>query len=930
MAKRQKKVVFSLQGFDNAHYKTTAAYTRTVNALFDRATADIATAAHKEDYHPDKPFSFEDYPKTKARLQTALKGLAKKMQAVIELGSRRQWLFACQKNDAFIASIFDTTKLGKGQLKKMQDRNLDALQTFQQRKVGGMNLSERVWKYTEQYKEQIEIGLDVGLGEGRSAQQLSRDLRANLQDPDRLFRRVRDKRGNLQLSKAAKAFHPGRGVYRSSSKNAMRLARSEINMAYREADHLRWQQLDFVQGFEVHRSSHEPMCKCKLCERLVGRYPKWFKFKGWHPQCLCYATPILEDFYSEERSNSFIDKMKAALNGAEAKRYVSKGLITDLPDGFKEWVSENKERQANWSSIPYFIKDNFVDGDLTKGLRYVPNVKPAATSVDFAFDYDTANESLDAYISGDAMWMNNYLRGRGDFGVLSNDEQSLLDELTAITQKERVGERVLWRSVDARAVFGNMSDSEYEDLLGRLVYGDDRKAIIEKTQRFLDVSGTKLQEKGFMSTTKDKDIAMEWGGYTGSRTPVLMKIRTTAETRGIDIERYTLIHNPQAEREQPQKEVLLRRDLQYKIVSIKELDGHICVEVELLDNANQNNNQSPKIDPVQQELDALQATIADARKKCAEWGVSSSLIDGALVARDPNAVKSAILALNNKVNSLTNSLSVYLKEATAVKLEADSIGVDFTPVITDIQAVQGNKAQWTNNQSGFKVRLEEVKNKIAQAKKKTNELDSVIETLEKIKIAYNEVKTLEKELSESDIVSRVGGGDLTKGSCSSLAFTYAGNKGGLDVLDFRDGESRKQFSTRSVIMEVAEKVGGVVVEELSDFTATNELLKHTKEGKEYYFACAAHAAIIRKTAKGYEYLELQSATSNGFKPLSTDILKRRFGAKRSRSHYGHKYKSTSCLIDIDLLNGSVGFKKMLGYINTNEKDQKKGARGTMK
>ena len=724
MAKRQKKVVFSLQGFDNAHYKTTAAYTRTVNALFDRATADIATAAHKEDYHPDKPFSFEDYPKTKARLQTALKGLAKKMQAVIELGSRRQWLFACQKNDAFIASIFDTTKLGKGQLKKMQDRNLDALQTFQQRKVGGMNLSERVWKYTEQYKEQIEIGLDVGLGEGRSAQQLSRDLRANLQDPDRLFRRVRDKRGNLQLSKAAKAFHPGRGVYRSSSKNAMRLARSEINMAYREADHLRWQQLDFVQGFEVHRSSHEPMCKCKLCERLVGRYPKWFKFKGWHPQCLCYATPILEDFYSEERSNSFIDKMKAALNGAEAKRYVSKGLITDLPDGFKEWVAENKERQANWSSIPYFIKDNFVDGDLTKGLRYIPNVKPAATSVD--------------------------------------------------------------------------------------------------------------------------------------------------------------------------------------------------------------NNQSLKIDPVQQELSAMQATIADARKKCAEWGVSSSLIDSALVARDPNAVKSAILSLNNKVNSLTNSLSVYLKEATAVKLEADSIGVDFTPVITDMQAVLGNKAQWTNNQSWFKVRLEEVKNKIAQAKKKTNELDSVIETLEKTKIAYNEVKTLEKELSESDIVSRVGGGDLTKGSCSSLAFTYAGNKGGLDVLDFRDGESRKQFSTRSVIMEVAEKVGGVVVEELSDFTATNELLKHTKEGKEYYFACAAHAAIIRKTAKGYEYLELQSATSNGFKPLSNDILKRRFGAKRSRSHYGHKYKSTSCLIDIDLLNGSVGFKKMLGYINTNEKDQKKGARGTMK
>jgi hypothetical protein len=132
-----------------------------------------------------------------------------------------------------------------------------------------MNLSQRVWKYVGQYKDQIELGLDVGLGEGRSAQQLSRDLRQNLQDPDRLFRRVRDKHGNLVLSKAAKAFHPGQGVYRSSYKNAMRLTRSEINMAYRESDWLRLQQLDFVVGFEVHRSNHEPLFKCDLCSRLV-------------------------------------------------------------------------------------------------------------------------------------------------------------------------------------------------------------------------------------------------------------------------------------------------------------------------------------------------------------------------------------------------------------------------------------------------------------------------------------------------------------------------------------------------------------------------------------------------------------------------------------------------------------------------------------
>ena len=374
MAKRQKAKVFSFQGFDNAHYKTTAAYTRAVNALFDKATEDIANVASKEKFNPDKPFSFDDYPKAKSRLQTTLKGLAKKMQAVIETGSRREWLFACQKNDEFLSSILDTTKLTKARLKKMQDRNLDALQAFQDRKVGGMNLSERVWKYTEQYKEQIEVGLDAGLGEGRSAQQLSRDLRQNLKDPDRLFRRVRDKRGNLHLSKVAKAFHPGTGVYRSSYKNALRLARSEINMAYRESDHLRWQQLDFVVGFEVHRSNHEPMCKCSLCERLVGKYPKSFVFKGWHPQCLCYATAILMD--EEGFDDQELSDLRSAIKGTAYKKLSAKNEVRDFPDEFKAWVKENAPKQARWKSTPYFIKDNFVDGDLTKGLIYLHKPKP--------------------------------------------------------------------------------------------------------------------------------------------------------------------------------------------------------------------------------------------------------------------------------------------------------------------------------------------------------------------------------------------------------------------------------------------------------------------------------------------------------------------------------------------------------------------------
>lgn len=368
MAKRQKTTRFSVQSYDLEHYRQTESYARAIDALFDRATKEISTAAAKGKYDPDKPFSFDDYPSVKAIMQEVTKQLASRMITTIETGSKKQWLFACDKNDGFISSIMDTSKLSKSRLKKMQDRNLEALQAFQKRKIDGMNLSQRVWKYVGQYKEQLESALDVGLGDGRSAQQLARDVKQNLNEPNRLFRRVRDKRGNLVLSKAAKAFHPGRGVYRSSAKNAARLTRSEINMAYRESDYLRWQSLDFVVGFEVKRSNHEPLCKCDICEKLKGRYPKHFKFKGWHPQCMCYAVPILMD--EETFDENELGDLKAALRGTQYKRLEAKNVVVDVPDGFKEWVKEHEEAQANWSSTPYFIKDNFTDGKLSKGLNF--------------------------------------------------------------------------------------------------------------------------------------------------------------------------------------------------------------------------------------------------------------------------------------------------------------------------------------------------------------------------------------------------------------------------------------------------------------------------------------------------------------------------------------------------------------------------------
>lgn len=336
-------------------------YSGRLTRIYDSYVEELTKLVAGLKIDPDKPFSFSDYPQTKERLNKTLSKIADEVKINIDLATREEWEESNLKNDELIDYLFAKTGISREQIEQFYNRNLEALEAFQGRKEGGLGLSDRVWKITEQYKGEVELGIDVALGEGRSAAQLSRDVRQYLKDPDNLFRRVRNKRGQLVLSKRAAAFHPGQGVYRSSYKNAMRLARTEVNMAYREADAARWNELPFVVGFEIKLSHKHP--EPDICNDLAGKYPKTFKFVGWHPHCFCYCTSILA---SDEEINKL---QQTILNGGDISRFRSKNEVTDVPGGFKEWVINNADRATGWKSTPYFIRDNFIDGDASKGLK---------------------------------------------------------------------------------------------------------------------------------------------------------------------------------------------------------------------------------------------------------------------------------------------------------------------------------------------------------------------------------------------------------------------------------------------------------------------------------------------------------------------------------------------------------------------------------
>ena len=106
---------------------------------------------------------------------------------------------------------------------------------------------------------------------------------------------------------------------------------------------------------------------------------------------------------------------------------------------------------------------------------------------------------------------------------------------------------------------------------------------------------------------------------------------------------------------------------------------------------------------------------------------------------------------------------------------------------------------------GDKSGLKEVKpDDTIKEKEPSEALQQIQQQCEVNKVEHRPVQKLSQSLSSDEIIERLAGGDMTKGSCSSLAFAYIGNKNGLDVLDFRGGNSQYVFSMNSNIKKILE------------------------------------------------------------------------------------------------------------------------------
>jgi hypothetical protein len=292
-----------------------AEYNRRLGMLYGSYVRKLLALGYSEDVlESDALFNFDNFPLLKARLEEIFNDYFQNSMLCYKSGMTSGVSLAyAHDNDAI------------GQFSVLTDKALEtarktAAATFIANRLNskiGLNLAQSVWNYCQQTKAEFEMAMSNviadGLGKGESAEEVGRRIRQYLNNPDMMYRRYhtvkvlkngqkkdivtwRRKRiidGRVRFVEEPLE-HVGLGVYRSARKNALRVARTEINAAYHTARNERWANEPFVIGQHIHVSpQHDPEEDADICDELEGYYPKGFVWNGWHPQCYAEGTQVL-------------------------------------------------------------------------------------------------------------------------------------------------------------------------------------------------------------------------------------------------------------------------------------------------------------------------------------------------------------------------------------------------------------------------------------------------------------------------------------------------------------------------------------------------------------------------------------------------------------------------------------------------------------
>lgn len=162
-------------------------------------------------------------------------------------------------------------------------------QVWTKRWDDGFNLSDRLWVVGSDMRTNLHSMIQQCVNQGMSAVEFSRSVEEYLTKP------------GASWTTGIKPSVTGRG---SVDYNALRLARTETNNAYRAAQDLGAQNSAIVKGIKWSLSNSHPkkdICDTWATQDMFGLGPGVYKpgkLPPGHPNCLCYLTDVL--FEGEE------------------------------------------------------------------------------------------------------------------------------------------------------------------------------------------------------------------------------------------------------------------------------------------------------------------------------------------------------------------------------------------------------------------------------------------------------------------------------------------------------------------------------------------------------------------------------------------------------------------------------------------------------
>lgn len=471
--------------------KRLAKYVMLVESIYEDLNLEAAKIVGITDFtiDSDRPFMWSDYPQTRKRIRDLQERFVEDIGAVIYSGTSEEWKNSNEVQDLLANKVLQTygATIGKEKYEILYQPNNDALKAFQQRKDKGFTISDKLWNQSTLYKQELEEAISCAIQKGTSAITLSKQISKYLLDFPQLQKDYKERFG-----KASRAMDC---EYRS-----IRLAASEINMAYRQAENLRWQQMDFVVGYEIKLSNNHT-CNGNpfqdICDILAGKYPKDFQWTGWHPLCRCYKIPILkteEEFWEWDGRN---EATTASVNE-----------VKDVPDAFKKWINENIQRAKSWDSAPYFIRDND---------KYIRE--------DFKVNVYNKTEKTFVRKRRTNLAMSRVEYYNKIYPHIPEVQQAAVN---AYTQAISSGNK--WatsREINRR--LRNGTEDEYVDVASRLisqalsrlpkyegvVYRGETMSIKKLQERFLDHIGDVVSDKGFISSSLYMDTPMKFISHAG-------------------------------------------------------------------------------------------------------------------------------------------------------------------------------------------------------------------------------------------------------------------------------------------------------------------------------------------------------------------------------------------------------------------------------